>query len=379
MPDSLPQHSPNSTIAEIVSSETIRPKRPLPIVIVGAGAIVRHAHLPAYRKAHFPVAALVDQDLHKAAELAHAFDVPFATDSIKAAIASLTPGSPCIFDIAVPAKYLLNVLTELPDGSAVLMQKPMGETLAEAEEILSCCRRKRLQAAVNFQLRWSPAILAAGALYRSGLMGTLHDIEIQVSTYTPWELWSFLRTAPRLEVLYHSIHYIDLIRAWLGNPQRVYAKTVRNPRTPELAATKSVIILDYGEWIRAVISTNHGQNHCLDLQHSYVQWECTEGILRAQMGVILDYPKGKPDSLLLARGESSSAETVSIDGNWFPDAFIGSMGSLQRFVTGETTLLPTSVEDAIDTMRIVEAVYASSNGGGEALPVLQTAPSKPPA
>jgi len=94
--------------------------------------------------------------------------------------------------------------------------------------------------------------------HRRGRARTLHDIEVQVSTYTPWELWTFLKTAPRLEIVYHSIHYVDLVRSWLGNPQRVYARTVRNPRTPDLAATKSVIVMDYDDWTRVFIATNHG-------------------------------------------------------------------------------------------------------------------------
>jgi predicted dehydrogenase len=333
-------------------------------VIIGAGGIVREAHLPAYRKAGYTVAALVDPDLDKATSLANTFEVPLATTSLEPAL-SMTP---VIFDIAVPAKSLLQVLSQLPDGAAVLMQKPMGETLAEAQQILHLCRRKQLQAAVNFQLRWSPVMLAAARLYAEGALGKLHDIEVHVSTYMPWELWTFLRDAPRLEMLYHSIHYIDLVRAWLGNPERVYARTVRNPGTADLAATKSVIILDYGEWIRAVITTNHGQDHSAELQHSYVQWEGTHGLMRAQMGVNLDYPAGKPDSLMLATKEYPAAKQIPITGNWFPDAFIGSMGSLQRFVTRETTELPTGVEDAINTMRTVEAAYLSSSHGGEKLP-----------
>jgi hypothetical protein len=51
-------------------------------------------------------------------------------------------------------------------------------------------------------------------------------------------------------------------------------------------------------------------------------------------------------------------------GNWFPDAFIGSMGSLQAFITGAAKTLPTSVEDAMDTMRTVEAAYISSESDG---------------
>jgi hypothetical protein len=49
---------------------------------------------------------------------------------------------------------------------------------------------------------------------------------------------------------------------------------------------------------------------------------------------------------------------------------MGSMGSLQAYVQGEAKTLPTSVEDAIDTMRTVEAAYLSSEQGGVELPGL---------
>jgi predicted dehydrogenase len=348
----------------------------LPIVIIGAGGIVRDAHLPAYRKASYAVTALVDPDQQKAKALADTFDIPIATASLHEALSSpelnAKATAQLIFDVAVPAKALLPVLEQIPDGSAVLMQKPMGETLSEAVQIFLLCRRKHLKAAVNFQLRWSPVMLAAEEIYKSHALGKLHDIEIHVSTYMPWQRWTFLRTAPRLEILYHSIHYIDLIRAWLGNPERVYARTVRNPCTDEFSATKSAIILDYGDWVRAVITTNHGQNYSAELQHSYVQWEGTSGVMRAQMGVNLDYPTGKPDTLHFAQKPLAKLQEIPIAGNWFPDAFIGSMGSLQRFVTGESKELPTSVEDAIDTMRTVEAAYNSSLVGGELLPELNS-------
>jgi predicted dehydrogenase len=265
------------------------------------------------------------------------------------------------------------VLGTIPRGSTVLIQKPLGETLRQAEAIVALCRERELQAAVNFQLRWAPNMVAARAITDSGALGTLHDIEVQVSTHMPWELWSFLKTAPRLEIVYHSIHYVDLIRSWLGNPRRVYARTVRNPRTPDLAATKSVIVMDYGDWTRAFIATNHGLDVPYpELQHSYVQWEGTEGAMRAQMGVNLDYPQGRGDTLEFyprTLREGLTAGPQAIHGEWFPDAFLGSMLSVERFAVGEAAAMPTRVEDALDTMRVVEAAYLSSERGGEPLPV----------
>ena len=343
-----------------------RPRSARPIIMIGSGGIVRAAHLPAYAKAGFPVAALVDVDLEKAESLAKEFEIARGFSSIAEAI-RFAPKD-CIFDIATPAKFLPSILEQLPDGAAVLMQKPMGDTLAEATEILHICRRKRLTAAVNFQLRWAPNMLAARAITSSGALGELHDIEVKVSVHTPWELWSFLSTAPRLEILYHSIHYVDLVRSWLGNPRKVYAKTVKSPRTPNLAATKSVIILDYADDKRAFIATNHSHDFDPERQRSFVQWEGMTGAMRARMGVNLNYPVGLPDNLEYVLREGEGWKQAAISGNWFPDAFIGSMGSLQAFVQGEVDSLPTRVEDAIDTMRTVEAAYLSSERGGEELP-----------
>jgi predicted dehydrogenase len=340
-----------------------RPKQPRPIVSIGAGSIVHDAHLPAYRKAGFPVAAIVDPDVERARNLAAQFGIGLATGELREAIAHA--GEPVIFDIAVPAKIIPYILPKLPDGAAVLIQKPMGETLEEARAILRICREKRLTAAVNFQLRWAPAMTTARRITDAGALGEVHDMEVLVNVFMPWGIWKFLATAPRLEILYHSIHYIDLVRSWFGNPQRVLAKTVRNPRTPALAATKSVIVMDYGEWKRVYIATNHGND--IGEQISQVRWEGTEGAMIATMGVNLDYPVGRPDEVRLARrGEAWTALPCS--GNWFPDAFMGSMGSLQAYVAGETKDLPTSVESAWDTMRVVEAAYASSERDGVEMP-----------
>lgn len=343
-----------------------RPRVVRPIVMIGAGGIVHDAHLPAYRKAGFPVAALVDMNREKAEDLAKKFGIAHAGTSIADAI-QYAPAD-AVFDVAVPAKAIPAILPQLPDGATVLMQKPMGDTLAEATEILKICRNKGLTAAVNFQLRWAPNMLMARALSDSDAFGALHDMEVSVSCHMPWELWSFLNTAPRLEILYHSIHYVDLVRSWFGNPLSVYAKTVKSPRTAQLAATKSVITFDYGEDKRVFIATNHSHDFDPRLQRSFVQWEGMKGAMRAQMGVNLNYPAGRPDNLeYIVRGDAGWSD-APVSGNWFPDAFMGSMGSLQAYVQGEAKSLPTSVEDAIDTMRTVEAAYISSEQGGITLP-----------
>ncbi|MGH9451809.1 MAG: Gfo/Idh/MocA family protein [Terriglobia bacterium] len=344
--------------------QTIRP-----IVIIGAGSIVRDAHLPAYRKAGFRVESLYDVNQARATSLAHEFGAGRVPSSLDQAIGEAPPGA--VFDVAVPAPAILDVLPHLPDGCAVLIQKPLGENLAQAREIVATCRRKNLKAAVNFQLRYAPYVVAVRSLIEQGLAGGLHSLEVRVAVHTPWELWSFLKNNPRVEILYHSIHYLDLVRSFLGEPLGVYAKTTRHPQAPDLAATRSCLILDYGESVHACISATHGHVFGRRYQESFIRWETTRGAMVAKMGVSLDYPRGEPDELdvcLLDGTGRPNWESVPLHGSWFPDAFIGTMASVMRWAEGSDGPAPTAVEDAIKTMALVEAAYQSSASGGTSIP-----------
>jgi predicted dehydrogenase len=329
---------------------------------------MRAAHLPAYAKAGFPVIAVSDPAPGRAEELAMDFNVPESFTSIEEAIAFAPPDA--VFDVAVPASQLLNILPLLPRNATVLIQKPMGETLDEARALRDLCRTRNFTAAVNFSLRYSPNNLSAVALFERGYLGELHDMEVQTRTYTPWQLWTFLSAAPRLEILYHSIHYLDLVRSWFGNPHSVYCRTVRNPQTPQLAPTKSTVILDYGPSKRVLVTTNHSHDFGDRYQHSFAQWEGTGGAARITMGLNLDYPHGKPDTLEFAqRGDPAKTwHPLPVLGENFPDAFIGTMGALQAFAEGSVDTLPSHFEDAFHTMALVEACYRSSEHPAEPIP-----------
>ena len=335
------------------------------IVLIGAGGITRDAHLPAYKKAGFHVATVFDLDRAKAQSLADTFAIEHVADSLEHAVRTAPEGA--VFDVATPAGAHLSVIPHLPNGSGLLLQKPMGETLAQAKEIRALCRSKSLAAAVNFQMRFAPAIQKARSLIAQGAIGELHDMEVRVSVYTPWHLWKFLYGIPRVEILYHSIHYLDLVRSFLGDPHSIYAKTLKHPKMRELASTRSTMMMDYGDTIRANISTNHGHEFGLKHQESYVKWEGTEGAIKTRLGLLMDYPKGVADETeicRLANGGPPEWKPIEVDGSWFPDAFIGTMSNVMNFLDGTDEQLVSSVEDAYRTMVLTEAAYESSEGGG---------------
>ncbi|WP_129717656.1 Gfo/Idh/MocA family protein [Pedobacter sp. SYP-B3415] len=342
----------------------VLPKTRQPVIIIGAGGIVADAHLPAYAKAGFSVHGIVNRTRSRAEALAARFNIPNVYDTVADAVANAPEN--VVYDVTIMPEQYLDTLAQLPDGSAVLIQKPMGDDLQQAFDILALCRRKRLIAAINFQLRFASFVAAARSLIDSGAIGTVYDMEVRVTIKTPWEIFPHVIVHPRLEIQYHSIHYVDLVRSFLGNPASVLAKTLRHP-SKDLSSSRSTILMDYGTELRAVINTNHDHAFGAEHQESFIKWEGTKGAIKAKMGLLMDYPHGVPDVFqycLFDEPGFPQWNTLELEGTWFPEAFIGTMANLMRYREGSDAVLHTSVEDVIHTMAAVESAYRSSDQGG---------------
>jgi len=329
------------------------PSFPRPIVIIGAGGIVTDAHLPAYRLANLPVAGVYDLDPERTRTVATQWNTRgFA--SLDQAIT--LPDA--VYDLALPPGAHLDVLPKLPDGAAVLLQKPMGRDLVEATAILELCRAKSLKAAVNFQLRFSPMMLAVADALARGWLGRLIDVEVHLNLVTPWHLFPFLKGMPRVEIAVHSIHYLDTLRALLGNPTGVHARTLGHPST-ELAQTRTSALFDFAPDQRVAFSINHNHDFGRRFQDASFRFEGTDGAAMVKLGLLLNYPEGEPDELWITRRGEDWTQ-VPLQGRWFPHAFIGTMSNLQRYAAGADTVLVSSVEDAWHTMALAEAAFESA-------------------
>ena len=102
------------------------PGHPRTILGIGAGGIVRDAHLPAYRIAGFEHIGLYDPNIDKARALAKQFDVPRVFRSMDEAL-STAPDN-VVFDVAVPGGGVRDVIPLLPDGAAALSDSTQVES-----------------------------------------------------------------------------------------------------------------------------------------------------------------------------------------------------------------------------------------------------------
>lgn len=329
------------------------------IAIVGCGGIVNDGHLPAYTSHGLNVVGCYDIEPEAAQRTAERWGIQRVFDSLEE-----VAGDPSveIADIAVPARRQLELVRALADaGKHLLCQKPLSDDFAQAVEIVARAESAGVKLAVNQQYRWSPVVRAMHTLIAQGRIGTPTAAFVHESLVNPWELWPWLMDVPRLEVMYHSIHYLDGLRFLLGahgEPEWVTSRHTRQPSQAPSAETQTVTILDYASGLQAFVAVDH--NDRSDDVFGRVRVLGTEGVASGTMGLSYDYPHGRADTVRWsAHDDPAGGFETELPGRWIPEGFVGPISSLMGAIDDDTEP-PTSGRDNLNTLRLVQAAYLSA-------------------
>jgi predicted dehydrogenase len=334
------------------------PKTDYGIGIIGCGGIVNYAHLVAYRNNGLDVVACYDVNPDAARKTAEAHGIPRVYEKLEDLLADSAIE---IVDIAVQPWHQREIAERaLAAGKHLLCQKPLSDKFENAQAIIEAGKRAGRKVAVNQQMRWDAGIAAARDLIAKGYIGQPTDAQIQVTTNTPWHMWPWLATSPRLEVEYHSIHYLDSMRSLFGDPEWVTSRHAKYPKQGAQAETKTITVLDYANGLQALIAVNH-QDESPD-GYAIFRFLGTEGIIKGTIGLMYDYPRGRPDTFEVHRhaDKPEDWQVVQLEGMWIPDAFIGPMASLMEAIQTDGTPI-TDAQDNLNTLRLVEAAYRSAS------------------
>jgi predicted dehydrogenase len=327
------------------------------IALIGCGGIANYAHLPAYKLHGLRVVGCYDIDRQAAQETAARHGIPRVYETLDAALADPDVQ---ICDIAVPAWHQRAIDEQaVAAGKHLLCQKPLSENLADAEAIVDIARRAGRKVAVSQQMRWSPAIAAARDLIQRGFIGQPAAAQILVSITTPWHMWPWLQAHPYLDLMCHSIHCLDSLHYLFGDPTWVTSRHARYPGQQERAETKTITVLDYDSGLQALLAVNH-HDHSGDTYATF-RFLGTEGVIKGIIGLLYDYPHGRPDSLQ-CHSTTTAPDIwfdVRLEDRWIPDAFIGLMASLMETIQMDGTPL-TDAADNPHTLRLVHAAYRSA-------------------
>lgn len=326
------------------------------IGVIGAGAIVDNAHLPAYAAAGLEVVAIYDLDAERAADVASRHSIATVHTSLEAL---LDDPAVEVVDIAVVASAQPEIVrAAVARGKHMLCQKPFAPDLETGRELVELARAAGVHVAVNQQMRFEEGIAAARSIVQRGWIGRPTAVEFRTDIETDWSAWPWLLTSDRLEISYHSIHYLDSIRSILGDPERVFCVGGSRPGQAARAETRTMSTLVYPDGVSAVLHVNH-ENIAGDFRAEF-RIDGSEGSVRGTLGLLYDYPHGRPDTLELF------SRVLPTDGwlpypvtrRWIPDAFVGPMAGLLRAIA-DGTEAPTAAADNLRTLALVEALYTS--------------------
>lgn len=297
------------------------------------------------------VAAIASRDGARAKAVADAMGIPKSFGSYEALLAD-----PDIDVVYNPLPNQLHVplsLDALDAGKHVLCEKPIAMNAAEAKRLLGRPEKPYLMEA--FMVRFHPQWLRAREIVESGELGEVRNIQTTFSYYNvdPQNIRNIPETGGGATYDI-GCYAIVAARFFLGaEPTRVVSIVDRDPtfKTDRLTSA----LMDFGDGRQSswTISTQHtpyqrvnifGTKKRLEIMIPFNPVANVETIIRIDDGTALDLSSSKPETIQASDHYSEEADGFA------------------KVILGEEPML-YGPEDAVQNMRIIDAVYRSGESG----------------
>ena len=348
----LDAYSLKSAPAAEIAAPELPYRPPLPrayrprIALVGAGGISA-AHLDAYRAAGFDVAVICSRTRANAEKRRDAyFPEAEATDDVQGtlvrddiAVVDLTPH---------PAERLPLIETALRAGKHVLSQKPFVLDLDDGARLADLAEEKGVVLAVNQNGRWAPHFSWMREAVRAGLIGDIQSCHLSVHWDNSWIAGTPFEAIDDLVLSDFAVHWFDFLTSLIGGrATSVFATVARaagqSIRPPLLAQAlvafeggQAALLFDaatrFGSEDRSIVTGSKGTvaSRGPDLGNQQVALATAEGVARPQL-----------------------------DGSWFKEGFVGTMGALLKAVEDGRQPL-NHARGNLDALALVFAAIASA-------------------
>ncbi len=336
-------------------------KKDFRIGVLGSGFIVNDCHLVSYRRCGFNSVAIASRSRETAARVAARHSIPRVCDSYEELIDDPTIE---VLDIAVPPQHqlaLIRAACARATVKGILAQKPLALSYREAEDAVRCCEQAGIQLAINQNMRYDPSVYAANTLLNEGYFGSPVFATIDMRAVPHWQPWQTEIGSATLWIM--SIHHLDCMRSWFGDPERVFCSTRPDPRTA-FPHTDGICttILEYESGLRCATTDDVWcgpvKEGCPGDVRIEFRIEGMEGLAVGDIGWCKD-PFTTPSTLRFARKGEASFHHFNPAESWFPDAFGATMGQL--LIALETGQAPAiGGRDNLQSIALVEAAALSA-------------------
>jgi 1,5-anhydro-D-fructose reductase (1,5-anhydro-D-mannitol-forming) len=153
------------------------------------------------------------------------------------------------------------VLVAAAAGKHVLCEKPMGLTVAQAEEMVEACQRAGVLLRVGLQSRFQQVLQVAAAVVKEGRLGIVREVSVQRygpmrASRSPWQM--DLRTAGSGVLAGLGVHAIDFVHWIVGDRiTRVFGLAYPSRATGQ-PDESAMFVLEFSDGCQAALRCGRG-------------------------------------------------------------------------------------------------------------------------
>jgi D-apiose dehydrogenase len=334
--------------------------RPLRGAVIGCGFFAEN-HLNAWRdlSPKVEIVAVCDRDRSRAEAARERFGAAAAYGDARSMLEAERLDFVDIVTTVQTHRPLVELVAahELP----VICQKPFANDMTEARAMVDACAGAGVPLMIHENFRWQNALMAVKGIIGAGQIGRPFFGRINFRhAYDIYATQPYLATEQRLAIQDLGIHLLDLARFYLGEATRLYCRTDRiNPAVRGEDAV--VVLLDHANGAKSVIDFSFYTHTEPDpFPQTLVRIEGERGTVELHEGY-----------RLVLTGHGSREErhvepAVPMWGRRPWHVIQESVVNIQRHwveCLRSGTEPATSGRDNLETLRLVEAAYASAASG----------------
>lgn len=321
--------------------------------VLSTAAIGLKKVIPGMQQGQFTsIAAIASRHLERAREAACLLGIPIAYGSYEELLAD--PNIDAIYN-PLPNQLHVPWTTKAAEaGKHVLCEKPLSLTVAEAETLLAVRSRTGVKIGEAFMIRSHPQWLRLRALLHEGRIGELRSVLGSFSYFNIDR--SNIRNQVEsgggalMDIGCYLIHVSRF--AFAEEPTQVVASIERDPQMHIDRLTSAILDFPGGQSI-FTCSTQL-------VPYQRVQFLGTRG--RIEIEIPFNAPPDRPTRIFLDDGGDIFGRNITIE--TFPACNQYTLqGDAFSKAVLEDTEVPVPLEDAIQNMAVIEAIFKSASSG----------------
>ncbi|MCC9078409.1 Gfo/Idh/MocA family oxidoreductase [Litorilinea aerophila] len=347
------------------------------VAFIGAGSIVQRGHIPAFQRLpNVETVAVCDVNQERARQVAESTGIGQVFSDYQEMLAQVQPD---ITVVATPNVFHKPMaLAALEAGSHVLCEKPLALTYADAREMMDRAAEKGLVLTVGTHFRWSAPMQACKAHVDAGFFGEIYAVRTLwqrragIPGYGSWFTNKDLAGGGCL--LDIGVHALDRALYLMGYPQPV---TVSGTLFAKFGPRGQGL----GGWGSDIFQPGAGARFDVDdMAWAFVRFD-NGSVLQFQVAWASHYPEqfftelfgteggayvGNRDDVELYTTLNGQQVQIQVQ---VPQESLGSyprlVENLVRHLDGDPTAEIVTPQQALTSVKIVDAIYRSAESGQE--------------